>query len=112
VRRFSGKSGPTSACSRRRRVQAFGAAAVEAGRWSDEETNDSNADLFGVSGEVTRDRWHLITTAEHPVLAGREGAVRTTFMAEVKVFYDREGRTLTVWFVADSLRVALESVPA
>jgi hypothetical protein len=54
----------------------------------------------------------LITTAEHPVLAGREDAVKTTVMTEVKVFYDREGRTLTVWFAADSLRVALESVPA
>ena len=109
---------------------------------------------IGVRVGVTRERWQLIVTTKHPVMAGREADVKAALetpdevresrsdrqvflfykaervkrwvcavaketdtggvsdhgvpdgrnqgghsnMAEVKVFYDREGHTLTVWF--------------
>ena len=92
----------------------------------------------------------MVTTAKHPVMAGREDLVRTALeapdeirqsridqqvllfykaeatkrwtcavakraregrrsnMAEVKVFHDREGQTLTVWFTDPSLEYVSE----
>jgi hypothetical protein len=44
---------------------------------------DANDLLFegqtplGFSVRVTADRWKLIITAKHPIMAGREGLVRT-----------------------------------
>lgn len=109
---------------------------------------------LGFAVHITRQRWHLITTAKHPVMVGRETTVKSTLerpdevrrsrtddqvllfykaeagkrwtcavvkraearaflitayptdaikrrrsnMAEVKIFHDRQGQTLTVWF--------------
>ncbi len=100
---------------------------------------------LGLRGHEARDGSGLL---DHRV-SGRRHQGRDADMAEVKVFYDREGKTLTVWFTersreyiceetgdevvlmkdatgrvlgfeklnfsipqSDSLRVALETVPA
>jgi hypothetical protein len=64
---------------------------------------------LGFRVQVTRDRWQLITTAKHPVLAGREDAVKVTLEnpeqirqsrsdPEVLLFYrtERPGRWMCV----------------
>ena len=59
----------------------------------------------GLVVRVTRKRWELITTTKHPVMAGQG---RRSNMAEVKIFHDREGQTLTVWFTDPSLEYVSE----
>lgn len=60
---------------------------------------------------VTRERWELITTVKHPVMAGREGVVRATLEspeqvrqsrsdAQVLLFYHAEGASRWVCAVA------------
>jgi uncharacterized protein YuzE len=49
--------------------------------------------LLGFRVRVTRAYWELIVSVKHPVMAGREAN-----MAQVKVYYDQAGNTLTVWF--------------
>ena len=79
---------------------------------------------LGFRVRVPANRWELIVTLKHPVMRGRESDVERTLrdpdeirqskidssvsdgcrqrgkphMDKVRVFYDREGETLTVWF--------------
>ena len=66
---------------------------------------------LGFRVRVTRERWNLITTAKHPVMAGREGIVKTTLESpdqirqsrsdpEVLLFYHAEGTSRWVCAVA------------
>ena len=45
---------------------------------------------LGFSVRVTRARWELITTAKHPVMAGRESSVRLALESPDEV---RQSRT-------------------
>ncbi len=45
---------------------------------------------LGFRVQVTRQRWELISTAKHPVMAGREGAVREALETPEEV---RQSRT-------------------
>lgn len=60
---------------------------------------------------MTRGRWNLITTAKHPVMAGREGVVKTTLEnpeqvrqsrsdPQILLFYHAEGSSRWVCAVA------------
>ena len=59
---------------------------------------------LGFRVRVSVARWDFIVVHKHPSMSGREWDVRLALeapdgsygMAEVKVLYDREGRTLTV----------------
>jgi hypothetical protein len=66
---------------------------------------------LGFRVHVTRERWNLITTAKHPVMAGREDVVRATLGtpeqirqsrsdSEVLLFYRAEGSSRWVCAVA------------
>ena len=66
---------------------------------------------LGFRVRVTRRRWNLITTAKHPVMAGREGVVKTTLEnpeqvrqsrsdPQVLLFYHAEGSSRWVCAVA------------
>lgn len=66
---------------------------------------------LGFRVRVTRERWNLITTAKHPVMAGREGIVKTTLESpeqvrqsrsepQVLLFYQAEGTSRWVCAVA------------
>jgi len=66
---------------------------------------------LGFRVRVTRERWQLITTAKHPVMAGREDVVRATLEspeqvrqsrsdAQVLLFYHVEGASRWVCAVA------------
>jgi hypothetical protein len=72
---------------------------------------------LGFQVQVTRDRWRLITTVKHPVMVGREDAVRLTLeqpeqvresrsVPEVLLFYrlERPGR----WICAVAKRAAAD----
>lgn len=66
---------------------------------------------LGFRVRVTVERWHLITTSKHPVMAGREGSVKNTLEnpdqvrqsrsdTEVLLFYQGEGASRWVCAVA------------
>ena len=66
---------------------------------------------LGFSVRVTVERWNLITTVKHPVMAGREGIVRATLEnpeqvrqsrsdPDVLLFYHAEGANRWVCAVA------------
>ena len=66
---------------------------------------------LGFRVRVTRERWNLITTAKHPVMAGRENVVRATLEnpdqirqsranSEVLLFYHAERSSRWVCAVA------------
>ena len=66
---------------------------------------------LGFRVRVTRERWQLITTAKHPVMAGREEVVKTTLQnpeqvrqsrsdSQVLLFYHGEGSSRWVCAVA------------
>ena len=66
---------------------------------------------LGFRVRVTRERWNFITTAKHPVMAGREGIVKTTLEnpdqvrqsrsdPQVLLFYQAEGTSRWVCAVA------------
>ena len=66
---------------------------------------------LGFRVRVTRERWNLITTAKHPVMAGREDIVKATLESpeqirqsrsdsEVLLFYRAEGSSRWVCAVA------------
>lgn len=66
---------------------------------------------LGLRVRVTRERWNLITTAKHPVMAGREGVVKATLESpdqvrqsrsdpQVLLFYQAEGASRWVCAVA------------
>ncbi|MGH9196993.1 MAG: DUF4258 domain-containing protein [Acidimicrobiia bacterium] len=66
---------------------------------------------LGFRVRVTRERWHLITTVKHPVMAGREDVVRATLEnpeqirqsrsdSEVLLFYRSERSSRWVCAVA------------
>lgn len=67
---------------------------------------------MGFRVRVTRERWHFITTAKHPAMAGREDVAKATLEkpdqiresrsdAEVLLFYHAEGSSLWVCAVAE-----------
>ena len=66
---------------------------------------------LGFRVRVTRERWNLITTSKHPVMAGREGIVKATLEKpdqvrqsrsdpQVLLFYQAEGTSRWVCAVA------------
>ena len=70
---------------------------------------------LGFRVRVTRERWNLITTVKHPVMAGREDVVRATLEnpeqirqsradEHVLLFYHAEG--LSRWVCAVAKRAA------
>ena len=66
---------------------------------------------LGLRVRVTRERWQIITTAKHPVMAGREAVVKATLEnpeqirqsrsdPQVLLFYHAEGSSRWVCAVA------------
>ena len=55
---------------------------------------------LGLIVRVTRNYWELIAMVKHPVMRDRAADAGGASMGQVKVFYDRAGNTLAVWFGA------------
>jgi hypothetical protein len=53
---------------------------------------------------VTRERWELITTAKHPVMAGREGLVRTALEAPDEVRHSRIDPRVLLFYKAEAAK--------
>lgn len=71
---------------------------------------DANDLLFeaqtplGFSVRVTADRWKLIITAKHPVMAGREGLVRTALEAPDEIRQSRMDRQVLLFYKAEATK--------
>ena len=56
---------------------------------------------LGFRVRVTRRRWELITTAKHPVMAGREGLVRAALEAPDEVRQSRIDAQVLLFYKAE-----------
>jgi len=59
---------------------------------------------LGFRVRVTRQRWELITTAKHPVMAGREGLVRTALEAPDEVRQSRIDPQVLLFYKAEATK--------
>jgi hypothetical protein len=59
---------------------------------------------LGFRVRVTRQRWELITTAKHPVMAGREGLVRTALEAPDEVRQSRIDPQVPLFYKAEATK--------
>ncbi len=58
---------------------------------------------LGFLVRVTRERWNLITTAKHPVMAGREGIVKTTLESPEQVRQSRSDPQVLLFYQAEGI---------
>jgi hypothetical protein len=71
---------------------------------------DANDLLFeaqtplGFNVRVTSDRWKLIITAKHPVMAGREGLVKTALEAPDEVRQSRIDQQVLLFYKAEATK--------
>lgn len=65
--------------------------------WSPNDVLFGIRTRLGFLVRVTRARWPLIASVRYSVSAGQEAGMYVC-MAEVRTLYDRDGKTLTVWF--------------
>jgi len=71
---------------------------------------DANDLLFetqtplGFSVRVTADRWRLIVTAKHPVMAGREALVRTALEAPDEIRQSRIHQQVLLFYQAEATK--------
>ncbi len=59
---------------------------------------------IGLRVLVTRERWELIVTAKHPVMAGREADVKAALEAPDEVRESRSDRTVFMFYKAERAR--------
>jgi hypothetical protein len=59
---------------------------------------------LGFRVRVTRQRWELITTAKHPVMAGRESLVRAALEAPDEVRQSRIDSQVLLFYKAEATR--------
>jgi hypothetical protein len=59
---------------------------------------------LGFRVRVTRQRWELITTAKHPVMAGRERFVRTALEAPDEVRQSRIDPQVLLFYKAEATK--------
>ena len=59
---------------------------------------------LGFSVRVTADRWKLIITTKHPVMAGREGLVRIALQAPDEVRQSRIDSQVLLFYKAEATR--------
>lgn len=59
---------------------------------------------LGFRVRVTTQRWQLITTAKHPVMAGREDAVRAALESPVEVRQSRTDAQVLLFYKLESPR--------
>ena len=59
---------------------------------------------LGFSVRVTRARWELITTAKHPVMAGRESSVRLALERPDEVRQSRTDPDVLLFYKAEETR--------
>lgn len=59
---------------------------------------------LGFRVRVTRQRWELITTAKHPVMAGREGLVRTALEVPDEIRQSRIDSQVLLFYKAEATR--------
>ena len=59
---------------------------------------------LGFSVRVTRARWELITTAKHPVMAGRESSVRLALESPDEVRQSRTDPHVLLFYKAEEAR--------
>jgi hypothetical protein len=71
----------------------------------------ANADVLfeartplGFSVRVTRDRWNLITTAKHPVMAGHETSVKQALEAPDEIRQSRVAADVLLFYRAEGSR--------
>jgi hypothetical protein len=57
---------------------------------------------LGFRVRMTRQRWELITTAKHPVMAGREGLVRTALETPDEVRQSRVDPQVLLFYKAEA----------
>ena len=56
---------------------------------------------LGFRVSVTRERWNLITTVKHPVMAGREEVVRTTLENPEQIRQSRSDPEVLLFYRAE-----------
>lgn len=59
---------------------------------------------LGFRVRVTHQRWHLITTAKHPVMAGREAIVKTTLESPEQIRRSRSDPQVLLFYRAEGMR--------
>lgn len=59
---------------------------------------------LGFRVRVTRQRWELITTAKHPVMAGRESLVRAALEAPDEVRQSRIDQQVLLFYKAEATK--------
>ena len=73
-------------------------------------SNEANALAFealtplGFSVSATTERWNLIVTAKHPIMAGREGLVRTALEAPDEVRQSRIDQQVLLFYKAEATK--------
>ena len=56
---------------------------------------------LGFRVRVTRERWHLITTAKHPIMAGREDVVKITLENPEQIRQSRSDPQVLLFYYAE-----------
>ena len=56
---------------------------------------------LGFTVRVTRERWHVITTLKHPVMAGREDIVKSTLENPEEVRQSRSDEQVLLFYQAE-----------